>query len=298
MAEGLAPDALPPGVDRHSLGGQALVEGVMMRSPRWWAVAVRRPDGGIHVESHPVGDLARRHPWLDRPLLRGAIAVGEALSVGLRALAIASRRSSGSDAAPTRREVGMALGVAAAFFVGVFVVLPALVVPAGEQTVVRELIEGGLRIGLFLVYVLAISRVGEIRRLFAYHGAEHKVIAAVEAGAERSPAGVARFSTIHVRCGTNFLALVMIVAVAVFSVVGREPLWWRLASRVVLVPVVAAISYELLRWAARAPRNPLVRVLSWPGLALQRITTREPEPDQVEIALAAMDELLARHAEA
>ena len=281
----------------HSIGGQALVEGVMMRSPRWWAVAVRRPDGGIHVESHPLGDLARRHPWLNRPLLRGAIALAEAMSVGLRALAIATRRAAGSDAAPTRREIAITLAVAFSFFVGVFILLPALVVPAGQDGPVRELVEGALRVGLLLAYVLAISRLADIRRVFAYHGAEHKVIAALEAGAPLTREGVRPFSTVHVRCGTNFLMLVMLVAVVVFAFVPRDPLWLRLASRVALVPVVASLSYELLRLAARRPRNVAVRLLTLPGLLLQRITTRQPADDQVEVAIASMDELLARESE-
>jgi len=266
----------------------------MMRSPRWWAVAVRRPDGGIHVESHPAGDLARRYPWLDRPLIRGVIALADAMSVGMRAMSIAARRSAGEEAAPTPREVRGALAVAFLFFVAVFVLLPALVVPAGEGGVVRELVEGAVRIGMLLAYVLLISRISDIRRVFAYHGAEHKVIAAVEAGAPRTPEGVRRFSTIHVRCGTNFLMLVMIVAVVVFAFVGREPLWWRLGSRVLLVPLVAAVSYEVLRLAARRPRSPLVRLVTLPGLLLQRVTTREPADDQVEVALVSMEELLAR----
>ncbi|HVE91126.1 MAG TPA: DUF1385 domain-containing protein [Actinomycetota bacterium] len=273
----------------HSIGGQALMEGVMMRSPARWAVAVRRPEGVIHVESHPVPSAGRTYP----AGVRGVVALGEAMSIGMRALSISARQSSGSDDPPSRGEIAGAMAVSFVAFIVLFVVIPALVAGrgGGDRDPLRNLAEGGLRIGILLAYILLISRMRDIRRVFQYHGAEHKVIAAREAGADATVDGVRPFSTIHVRCGTNFLFLVMMLSVGVFSVVGRDPLWWRLLSRVLLVPVVAGLAYELLRIAARRPRNPLVRLITLPGLALQRITTREPDDDQVLVALAAMREL-------
>jgi uncharacterized protein YqhQ len=278
----------------HTIGGQAVIEGVMMRSPTRWALAVRRPDGGIHTESHPVREPGSPRHWADAALVRGLLALGETLRIGLRALRVSARVASGEDGEELRdRDMAGALGVAFVFFVVLFIVLPAVLVGgAGDRTVVHNLREGAVRIAIFFAYVLAISLLRDVRRVFAYHGAEHKTIAAHEAGAQLTHEGVRPFPTIHVRCGTNFLFLVMLVSAAVFSLVGRDPLWWRVASRIILLPVVAAVSYETLRLAARHPRNAVVRLISWPGLLLQRITTREPADDQLEVALAALQALL------
>lgn len=228
-------------------------------------------------------------------MFRGVIAIGEAMSVGMRALTIAARHAAGEDEAHDEKGFAVASLIAFVLFIGIFVVLPAVLVPAHtDQTLVRNFLEGVVRIAIFLAYILAISRIEGIRRVFQYHGAEHKTIAAHETGARLDIEGVRPFSTIHLRCGTNFLFLVMMISVVVFSLVGRDPLWWRLVSRIILIPVVAAISYEVLRISARHPRNIIVRILTAPGLWLQRITTREPDDDQVEVALAAIAELIAR----
>lgn len=292
----------------HTVGGQAVIEGVMMRSEDWWAIAVRRPEGTVHTESHPVASDRSRLPKVR--FVRGLRALGETLSIGMRAISISARESSGEEAEIRDRDIAVAIGLAVLLVIGLFIVLPALVVRGGDEggglglfvldpgLIVHNLIEGGVRIGVLFAYIGAVSLLGDIRRVFAYHGAEHRTIAGFEDGAARSVEGVRRYSTVHIRCGTNFLFLVMLLAAVVFSIVARSPWWWRIGSRIILLPVVAALSYEVLRLSARHGRNPLVRLLTWPGLALQRVTTREPDDDQVEVALAALGELLGRYEEA
>lgn len=291
----------------HTVGGQAVIEGVMMRSEDWWAIAVRRPEGTVHTESHPVASDRSRLPKVR--VVRGLRALGETLSIGMRAISISARESSGEEAEIRDRDIGVAIGLAVLLVIGLFIVLPALVIRGGDEggglglfvldpgLIVHNLIEGGVRIGVLFAYIGAVSLLGDVRRVFAYHGAEHRVIAGFEDGAARSIEGVRRYSTIHMRCGTNFLFLVMLLAAVVFSIVARSPWWWRIGSRIILLPLVAALSYEVLRLSARHGRNPLVRLLTWPGLALQRVTTREPDDDQVEVALAALGELLGRYEE-
>lgn len=271
----------------------------MMRSPGWWALAVRKQDGGIHTEAHETAAYAKKRPILGRPGLRGIIALGESLAIGMRAMSISARVSAGEDDAPSKKEMGIAIAVALLFFVAVFIALPAILTRgAGTHTgwalVGRNLIEGLVRIGIFLAYILLISLMPDIRRVFQYHGAEHKVIAAHESGAPPTAQAARGFSTVHVRCGTDFLFIVMIMAVLIFSLAGAGPVWWRILSRVVLLPVVAALSYELLRLSARHERNLAIRVLTAPGRLLQRVTTREPDDDQLDVALAAMLELMRR----
>ncbi len=285
---------MPERLTSLQLGGQAVLEGVMMRSPRWWTVAVRRPDGSIHLESHPLEGRASRS-FLRRTPLRGAAALADAMGVAVRALAISARESSPeSEQSIEPGHVGKALLGILAFFVLLFVIVPALAVPGDDQRLVRNLLEGLVRFGVFAGYIAAISRMKETSRVFGYHGAEHKAIAAWEAGEPLTHDGVRRFSTVHVRCGTNFLWLVMFVALVAFLPLPRDPLWWRLVLRVLLVPVVAAAAYELLRLSARFAGSAPVRLLTWPGRLLQRVTTKEPGPDQVEVALSALSELLAR----
>jgi uncharacterized protein YqhQ len=289
----------PQTLKAHSLGGQAVIEGVMMRSPGWWALAVRRPDGLVHTESHEVGSYSKRRPWLTKPLVRGVIGLGETMAIGVRALSTSARVSVGEEDAPTNREIGIAIAIAFVFFVGLFIALPAIIDRGGKglsggAAFLHNLREGAVRIGIFLAYILLIARLKDIRRVFEYHGAEHKVIAAHEAGAPRTKEGARPFSTVHVRCGTDFLFLVMLLAVLVFSFVPRYGIAFRIVSRIVLLPVVAAVSYETLRLAARYDRNPLVRIVTYPGKLLQRITTREPADDQLEVALASLAELLRR----
>lgn len=280
-------------LDPRSVGGQALLEGVMMRSPRWWAVAVRRPDGELHTESHPIHGMLARHPRLARTPLRGALGLADAVAVGLRALAVASQRSQDGDEEAASGGVASAALFVLAFFIVLFLLLPVLLV-GGRGLWGLNLLEGVLRIGILCAYVLVISRLGGVARLFGYHGAEHKVIAAYEAGGRPDAAEAWAHRTQHVRCGTNFLALAMLIALVVYLPLPRDPWWERLVLQLLLLPVVAALAYELLRLGGRFPRNPLVRAVSGLGLLLQRITTREPCEDQLEVALASFTELRRR----
>lgn len=272
-------------------GGQAVIEGVMMRGRRFMAVAVRRPDGVIVTKVEPLGALARTR-WRQIPLVRGVIVLAEALALGVRTLQYSAAVSLGrDDETLTRRETALVLGTSLTFAVGVFFVGPAAAVHWADRLVGNPIaantIEGVLRLGLFLGYLALISRLPEIRRVFQYHGAEHMTIHAFEHQSHLTVEGVRPFPPEHPRCGTSFLITVMLLATVVFTLVGGGPLWWRLLSRVVLVPVIAGAAYEVIRLAARDQDGLLGRALAAPGIWLQKITTRQPEDDQIEVALTA-----------
>jgi uncharacterized protein YqhQ len=284
-----------------TIGGQAVLEGVMMRGPSSWAVAVRRPDGRISEIAHDVESVALRRRWLRLPIIRGVVALGESLAIGMRALAVSARFSvtdEGEDDAS--EELGrIALIGSFVFAIGfsvlLFKVSPALLtnwINPGS-TWVFLLIEGGIRIALLVAYLVVIGLFGELRRVFQYHAAEHKAINAYEAGAPLEPEEVQRHSLIHVRCGTAFLLWVMVIAILVFSLLGRPPLMWLIASRVVALPLIAGLAYEVIRLAARYNRFVLVRAVLAPGLWLQRLTTREPTLDQVAVSIRALERVLA-----
>jgi uncharacterized protein YqhQ len=280
----------------HLYGGQAVIEGVMMRGAACWAVAVRRPDGAIHLESHRI-DPIDRHKILSRPLLRGILVLGQSISIGLRALQIAGRVALGDEEEQvSATTMGVAVAIAIVVFLGVFVAGPALLFGwigrhVGHGLLIN-LAEGFFRVALFIGYLVLIARLHEIRRVFQYHGAEHKTIAAHEHGDPLEPASVDRYSTLHVRCGTNFILIVMIVTILVGALFGSPGLLWRITSRILIVPIVAAVSYELLRLGARFERSVMMRALMAPGLWLQRITTRQPDRAQIQVAIASFEEVL------
>jgi uncharacterized protein YqhQ len=295
----------------HHYGGQAVLEGVMMRGLDRWAVAVRRPGGDLWLEAHPIPDAQDRRRWLRWPLLRGCYALVDSLSIGSRALRIAAHRAvddGDSDDARPGAEVAVSMVVALVLFVGIFILLPsagtkgvdALFGGGLGDGVAFHTIESVVRIAIFLAYLWAISLLPEIRRVFQHHGAEHQTIAAWEHDEVLDVRTVAGYSTLHVRCGTNFLILVMLLAVVVYSVGGAlvpppadaglgVAVGYHVALRIVLLPVVAGLAYEGLRLGAAAGDHPLVRVLMAPGLWLQRITTREPTADQIEVAVRAFE---------
>ncbi len=285
----------------HFYGGQAVVEGVMMRGRDVWAVAVRRPDGALHIESHEIDSVARRHPVLTKPLLRGVIALGQALAIGFRALAISARESAPEEERLSSRQMAVSMAIAVGLFIGIFIVVPAVafrwVGHRVDSSVLVNAGEGVFRVGLFLGYLALIGRTQEIRRVFAYHGAEHKTIAAYEHGEELAPERVDRYSTLHVRCGTNFLLIVMVITIFVFALFGDPGIWWRIGSRILAIPLIAGLAFEMLRLGARYPDSVLMRALMAPGLWLQRITTRPPERDMIEVAIASFREVLRREAE-
>ena len=310
------PDRTPDAMEMapHYYGGQAVIEGVMMRGADRWAVAVRRPAGDIWLECHEVSDLPRRKPWLTKPMIRGCYALGDSLAIGMRALGISATQAMEED---EREEVGSgAVGVsmllALLIFVGIFIFLPsagtkgvdALIGNRMGDGVWFHLVESAVRIVIFLAYLWAISLMADIRRVFQYHGAEHKTIAAWEHGEVLEPANVDRYSTLHVRCGTNFLIMVMLLAVVVYTVGGvlvppqavfGDEVGWVLAVvyhvllRIILLPVVAGLAYEGLRLGAAHGDNLLVRALMKPGLWLQLITTKQPTPDQIEVAIRSFE---------
>lgn len=282
----------------HFYGGQAVIEGVMMRGRKHWAVAVRRPDEGIHVESHDIRSVAERHPILTKPGLRGVIALGQALSIGIRALSISANESSPEEERLTPRQMAFSMSLALILFVGLFIVLPAVtfgwVDKRVSSSIATNALEGVFRVCLFLGYLMLIGRAKEIRRVFEYHGAEHKTIAAYEHGDTLAPAAVDRYSTLHVRCGTNFLLIVMVLTILVFAVFGSPGLVWRVLSRIVAVPIIAGLAFEMLRLGARHPDSRLIRATMKPGLWLQKVTTKPPNSDQIQVAIASFREVVRR----
>jgi uncharacterized protein YqhQ len=284
-------------------GGQAVLEGVMMRGPADWAVAVRRPAGDIYVESHPIDSVAARHPTWRRPFLRGIVVLGQSLAIGVRALMVASRESLEEDEQLSSRQLGVSLAIALIVFLAVFVLGPTTLFTWLDDRlpvngVLVNVLEGLFRVALFVGYLWAIGRSKEIHRVFEYHGAEHKTIAAHEHGDPLEPARIQPYPKEHVRCGTNFLIIVMIITIFVFSLFGTPGIVWRLLSRVVAIPLIAGLAYEALRLGARYPGSSAMRAIMAPGIWLQRITTQEPADDQVEVAVASLREVLRREADA
>jgi uncharacterized protein YqhQ len=286
----------------HLYGGQAVIEGVMMRGRDHWALAVRKPDRSIHLESHEVRTIGKRFPFLKAPGLRGILALGQAMSIGFRALSIAASQSSPEEERPTRGQMAFSMILALVIFVGVFIVGPAALFGSVRGRVgsglLLNILEGVFRVCLFLGYLWLIGRMSDIRRVFQYHGAEHKTIAAFEHGDELTSDRIDRYSTLHVRCGTNFLLIVMILTIFVFTLFGNPSLPWRILSRVVAIPLIAAIAYELLRLGAKYHNTLVMSVLMAPGLWLQKITTKPPTEDQIEVAVASFKEVLRREEEA
>jgi len=282
---------------QHFYGGQAVLEGVMMRGKDTWAIAVRRPGSEIYVEENPVKGLAAKYALFRKPLFRGVAALGEAMSIGVRALTISANQALEEEEKLSTKQMAMSMTVAFVMFIGLFIVLPAIGVNFFSKkihhTVTYNLIEGVVRVAIFIGYLVGISFVKEIRRVFMYHGAEHKTIAAYEAGEPvLEPTAVDKYSTLHVRCGTNFLIIVMLLTVFVFSFFGRPAIWLRIVERIIAIPVIAGISYEGIRLGANHGRNPLVRAMMKPGLWLQKITTRPPTDDQIEVAIRAFEAVL------
>jgi uncharacterized protein YqhQ len=281
---------------RFQYGGQAVIEGVMMRGPDSRAVAVRRPDQTIVVDEKPVGSITRRAPFLKWPLLRGVVALVEALVLGIEALTYSANQATGEEEELTAKEIVVTVGLALGLAVLLFAVLPTfaahLLNKIAPGSLIQNLIEGVFRIAIFLAYVMAIGRLEDIRRVFQYHGAEHKVINAYEAGEELAVERVQRYSTLHPRCGTSFLLIVMVISILLFSLLGKQVLWWRILSRVLLLPAVAGISYELVKLSGKYATVPWCRILITPGLWLQKLTTSPPDDGQVEVAISALGAVL------
>jgi uncharacterized protein YqhQ len=285
----------------NPIGGQAVLEGVMMRGPSNWSVAVRTPQGEIEQVSRSINSVMNRHRFFRLPVIRGVIALGESLAIGFRALAIsanyAAREESEDGEVQTelsRGQLLFAFAIAIGFAIALFKVTPALItnwLPI-ETTGAFVVVEGVIRVAIFILYIVLISLLPDLRRVFQYHGAEHKAINAYEAGEELEPQRVQSFSLIHPRCGTAFLLWVMVIAIFVFAFLGQPDWYWLIASRVLLLPVIAGIAYELIRFAGKHSGNRILMTLLAPGLWLQRLTTREPTLDQIEVSIRALREVL------
>ncbi len=274
-------------------GGQALIEGVMIRGRTHYAVAVRRPDGTIFIRAEPLNSFIATSRWARLPFIRGIFVLYDTLYLGIKALTLSAAVAAGEQAEVASTVVWPVLITSLAVALAAFFMGPALLAhwlaAVLPDPVLLNLAEGIVRLGLLIGYIAAIGRLPEIRRVFAYHGAEHQAVHAFEAGVPLEPELAGQFPTAHPRCGTAFLLTVMVIAVFVFAWLGDPPLLLRLLSRVVLVPVIAAVAYEVIRFGAAHPGNPVVRLLVVnPGLWLQQLTTRRPKPDQVEVALAAL----------
>ena len=275
----------------------------MMRGAHHWAVAVRKPAGDVHVESHLIESVADRHPLLRKPGVRGVIVLGQSLAIGIRALMIAANQSLEEEEQLTSRQVGLSLALAMVLFIGIFILGPTVLFSWVEDRTgggVPVLVAEGLfRVGIFVAYLWLIGRTKDIHRVFEYHGAEHKTIAAFEHGDPLDdPHLIDRYPKEHVRCGTNFLIIVMIITIFVFTLFGTPGIWWRIGSRIVAIPIIAGLAYEALRLGARFPDSLVMRVLMRPGIWLQKITTQEPDDSQIEVAVTSFEEVLRREAEA
>jgi uncharacterized protein YqhQ len=313
------------------VGGQAVLEGVMMRGVAHWAVAVRKPSaeqlqedersadeaalGEIEVSTYPLDSAMKRHRLLRLPILRGVVALGGSMVIGFRALEISAnaqlppeeQQSPSADASadatePETQEIPRAVWAGTVVVAVVLAVVLFFLIPVGITSLIKHqlgssilfwLVEGVIRTSLFLGYMLLLSRVRDLRRVFEYHGAEHKTISCYEAGLPLTPANAQRFSRLHPRCGTSFLLVVMIVAIFVFAPIGLPAWYWLMATRVLGVPVIAGISFELIKFAGRNRSRGWVRALMWPGLKLQLLTTREPDLDQLAVAIASLEAVLA-----
>jgi uncharacterized protein YqhQ len=289
-----------------NVGGQAVLEGVMMRGPSNWAVAVRKPDGDIAEVHQKIKSPMARHLIFRLPVIRGVIALGESLAIGFRALAISANYAAVAEAKEgeeseevatelTRAQLIFAFAIAIGFAVLLFKVSPALITDwiGIKRTGWFVIVEGGIRVTIFILYLSLISLFPDLRRVFQYHAAEHKAINAYEAGEELKPEIVQRFSQIHPRCGTAFLLWVMVIAIFVFAFFGRPHWYWLIATRILLLPVIAGIAYELIRFAGKHQKNRILMALLAPGMWLQRLTTREPSLDQIEVSIRALKEVLS-----
>ena len=273
----------------------------MMRGPSAWSVAVRKPDGEIAEVQRPIKSLMARHWFWRLPVIRGVIALGESLAIGFRALAISANYAAQEESEDgevqtelSRGQLIFAFGIAIGFALLLFKVTPALLtswLPI-DDTGAFVVVEGVIKVAIFVLYLALISLLPDLRRVFQYHAAEHKVINAYEAGEELVPERVQRFSLIHPRCGTAFLLWVMVIAIFVFAFFGQPAWYWLIVSRILLLPLIAGLAYELIRFAGKHSENRALMTLLAPGLWLQRLTTRQPSLDQIEVSIRALKEVL------
>ena len=286
---------MPKKITDLAVGGQAVIEGVMMRDAHRTATAVRLPNGDIDVETRTVSSIRDRYLVLNLPLIRGSVIMVESLIIGMRALSFSAQAAGEEDEQMTKKEIAMTILFALVLASILFIVIPTgaahLAAAYTDDPVVFNLIEGGIRLMVFLLYIWGISFMGGIRRVFQYHGAEHKTIHCYEAGEALTVENVQKFPRLHPRCGTNFLLIVMVVAIVFHVFFGWPDLWLRILSRLAILPVVAGVSYEIIRFAGRS-ENHFVHILITPGLWLQYLTTRPPADEMVEVAIESLKAVL------
>jgi uncharacterized protein YqhQ len=283
------------------------MEGVLMRSPNFWGMAVRTPSGDMDLRAERFHSVTRRSKLFRLPIIRGALSLGETLWLGMKALTISTNIALGEEQELSKKEIAGTLIFALVLGFGLFLVAPVLGTKglgsflgnSIENPVIFNLVEGFIRIAIFIAYLLVITLLSkDIKHFFAYHGAEHKAIKVYERGEELLPANARKLDTSHVRCGTSFVLYVLVLSILVFSLLGVEGWLYMLASRVIVIPLVAGIAFEFIMWSARHQDSALVRMLVWPGLQLQKLTTREPSDDMVEIAMASLKKVLSMEKEA
>ncbi|WP_276661878.1 DUF1385 domain-containing protein [Syntrophomonas wolfei] len=285
-------------MSKFQYGGMAVIEGVMMRGPELTSIAVRKEDGSIELDQEANSQLPRRYPFLKWPFIRGTYVLIDSMAVGIRMLNKSANMSLGEDEEELSSGEMLVSGlIAFALAVLLFVILPTAIVHFTQQYVggilLQNVIEGIIRIAFFLLYVYAISKMEDIARVFMYHGAEHKSISAYEAGEELSVKNVRKYTTVHPRCGTSFLLIVMVISILVFALLGEGSLFYRIWSRLAVLPVVAGLGYEFLKFTGKHYKRRWARILIAPGLLLQSLTTREPDDGMLEVAIAALKAVLS-----
>jgi len=289
------------------VGGQAIMEGVLMRSPNFWGMAVRTPSGDVDLRAEQFRSVTRRSKLFRLPIIRGALSLGETLWLGMKALTISTNIALGEEEELSKKEIAGTLVFALVLGFGLFLVAPvlgtkglgSLIGSSIQNPVLFNLVEGVIRIAIFVAYLLGITFLSkDIKRFFAYHGAEHKAIKVYERGEELVPQNARKLDTSHVRCGTSFVLYVLVLSILVFSLLGVEGWIYMLVSRIIVIPLVAGLAFEFIMWSARHQDSALVRALVWPGLQMQKLTTREPSDDMVEVAMASLGKVLSMEKEA
>jgi len=283
------------------------MEGVLMRSPNFWGMAVRAPSGDVELRAEPFSSVTKKNKLFRLPIIRGALSLGETLWLGMKALTLSTNIALGEEEELSKKEIVGTLLFALVLGFLLFLAAPvfgakglgALFGTSIENPILFNLVEGVIRIGIFILYIVGITWASkDIKRFFAYHGAEHKAIKVYERGEELVPENSHKLDTSHVRCGTSFVLYVLVLSILAFSLLGVEGWLYMLASRVVVIPLVAGIAFEFIMWSARNEKSPLVKVLVWPGLQMQKLTTREPSDDMVEVAMASLKKVLSMEEQA
>lgn len=278
-----------------------------MRSPNFWGMAVRTPTGELDLRAERFRSITRRSKLFRLPIIRGALSLGETLWLGMKALTLSTNIALGEEEDLSKREIAFTLAFAAVLGFGLFLVAPvlgtkgigSLLGESIENPVIFNLVEGVIRIAIFVAYLIGITVISkDVKRFFAYHGAEHKAIKVYERGEELVPENARKLDTSHVRCGTSFVLYVLVLSILVFSLLGVEGWVFMVLSRLIVIPLVAGIAFEFIMWSARHQDNQIVRVLVWPGLQMQKLTTREPTDDMVEVAMASLKKVLAMEKDA